>query len=228
MPTAIRTHRRPTPIPPWAIPWMARIWWCGGRRCRRWGRTTGPWWWWTPPTGGFCRIVNQKLALLERVPAVFHHQAGDRGGRAERGRDYTGDERPAEPAEELRPHERAGAFEQLLFRADRRQAGVREGGALREADGAGRKGRAGTSRARMPGTLPAEEPKEGMGMMTSFGSGIYLTPLQLASMVSVFANGGTLYYLQYPRSARRGGELPAEGQAATRHRGRACRRSRRE
>lgn len=50
------------------------------------------------------------------------------------------------------------------------------------------------------GTLPAEEPKEGMGMMTSFGSGIYLTPLQLASLVSVFANGGTLYYLQYPKS----------------------------
>jgi len=51
------------------------------------------------------------------------------------------------------------------------------------------------------GALPDEEPKEGMGMMTSFGSGISLTPLQLASMVSVFANGGTLYYLQYPRSA---------------------------
>jgi penicillin-binding protein 2 len=51
-----------------------------------------------------------------------------------------------------------------------------------------------------PGTLPAEEPKEGMGMMTSFGSGIYLTPLQLASLVSSFANGGTLFYLQYPRS----------------------------
>ena len=51
-----------------------------------------------------------------------------------------------------------------------------------------------------PGTLPSEEPKEGMGMMTSFGSGIYLTPLQLASLVSVFANGGTLYYLQYPKS----------------------------
>jgi cell division protein FtsI/penicillin-binding protein 2 len=51
-----------------------------------------------------------------------------------------------------------------------------------------------------PGTLPAEQPKEGMGMMTSFGSGIYLTPLQLASLVSAFANGGTLYYLQYPKS----------------------------
>jgi cell division protein FtsI/penicillin-binding protein 2 len=51
-----------------------------------------------------------------------------------------------------------------------------------------------------PGTLPAEQPKEGMGMMTSFGSGIYLTPLQLAALVSVFANGGTLYYLQYPKS----------------------------
>jgi cell division protein FtsI/penicillin-binding protein 2 len=51
-----------------------------------------------------------------------------------------------------------------------------------------------------PGTLPAEEPSEGLGMMTSFGSGIYLTPLQLASLLGAIANGGTLHYLQYPRS----------------------------
>ena len=37
-------------------------------------------------------------------------------------------------------------------------------------------------------------------MMTSFGSGITLTPLQLAGLVTAMANGGTLYYLQHPHS----------------------------
>lgn len=51
------------------------------------------------------------------------------------------------------------------------------------------------------GTLPSEPPSEGgVGMMTSFGSGINLTPLQLAGLVTAMANGGTLYYLQHPRS----------------------------
>lgn len=51
-----------------------------------------------------------------------------------------------------------------------------------------------------PGTLPSGIPREGLGMMTSFGSGINLTPLQLASALSAIANGGTLYWLQYPRT----------------------------
>jgi penicillin-binding protein 2 len=42
----------------------------------------------------------------------------------------------------------------------------------------------------------------GMGMMTSFGEGISLTPLELASFLSAISNGGTLYYLQYPWSQR--------------------------
>lgn len=51
------------------------------------------------------------------------------------------------------------------------------------------------------GTLPPAPPANGgMGMMTSFGEGIQLTPLELASLVSAVANGGTLYYLQHPRS----------------------------
>lgn len=51
-----------------------------------------------------------------------------------------------------------------------------------------------------PGVFPDRVAPEGLGMMTSFGSGISLTPLQLASMISAIANGGTLHYLQYPRS----------------------------
>jgi penicillin-binding protein 2 len=50
------------------------------------------------------------------------------------------------------------------------------------------------------GFLASEPPETGVGMMTSFGDGIRLTPLELASIVSTVANGGTMYYLQYPRS----------------------------
>lgn len=52
-----------------------------------------------------------------------------------------------------------------------------------------------------PGVLPEAPPKfGGVGMMTSFGEGIQLTALQLASLLSAIANGGTMYHLQYPRS----------------------------
>jgi penicillin-binding protein 2 len=50
------------------------------------------------------------------------------------------------------------------------------------------------------GLLPPAPPKNGMGMMTSFGDGIALTPLELTALVSAVANGGTLYYLQYPKT----------------------------
>jgi penicillin-binding protein 2 len=52
-----------------------------------------------------------------------------------------------------------------------------------------------------PGEFPDAPPAEGgVGMLTSFGTGIEITPLQLAAIASAIANGGTLYYLQYPRS----------------------------
>jgi cell division protein FtsI/penicillin-binding protein 2 len=51
-----------------------------------------------------------------------------------------------------------------------------------------------------PGVFPSAPTNSGVGMMTSFGDGIALTPLQLASLLSALANGGTLYYLQYPRT----------------------------
>jgi penicillin-binding protein 2 len=52
-----------------------------------------------------------------------------------------------------------------------------------------------------PGLLPARIPAYGgVARMSSFGEGIRITPLQLASLVSTLANGGTQYYLQYPRT----------------------------
>src|SRR5579862_8360749 len=53
-----------------------------------------------------------------------------------------------------------------------------------------------------PGAFPSEPPKNGgVARMSSFGEGIQITPLQLASLVSTLANGGTMYYLQYPQTA---------------------------
>ncbi|HKE28501.1 MAG TPA: penicillin-binding transpeptidase domain-containing protein [Bryobacteraceae bacterium] len=39
-----------------------------------------------------------------------------------------------------------------------------------------------------------------MGMLTAFGEGFQVTPLELTAIISAIANGGTLYYLQYPRT----------------------------
>jgi penicillin-binding protein 2 len=52
-----------------------------------------------------------------------------------------------------------------------------------------------------PGSFPTQAPAfGGVARMSSFGEGIQMTPLQLAALAGAFANGGTLYYLQYPHS----------------------------
>ena len=52
-----------------------------------------------------------------------------------------------------------------------------------------------------PGSFPTAPPAfGGVARMSSFGEGIQITPLQLAALAAAFANGGTLYYLQYPHT----------------------------
>ena len=50
------------------------------------------------------------------------------------------------------------------------------------------------------GAFPEDVHEMGVGRMTSFGSGIKMTPLQLAAMTAAIANGGKLYYLQHPNT----------------------------
>lgn len=60
-----------------------------------------------------------------------------------------------------------------------------------------------------PGAFPMAPPqKGGVARMSSFGEGIQVTPFQLASLAAAFANGGTLYYLQYPQAGVAGQDAP--------------------
>jgi len=54
--------------------------------------------------------------------------------------------------------------------------------------------------AEQPGLIAEAPPSDGLGMMTSFGEGFSMTPMELTAIVSAVANGGTLYYLQHPSS----------------------------
>ena len=59
-----------------------------------------------------------------------------------------------------------------------------------------------------PGHYPSQPPRNGgVGMLTSFGEEISQTPLQFAALMSAVANGGTLYYLQYPRTQGEAGNF---------------------
>jgi penicillin-binding protein 2 len=53
----------------------------------------------------------------------------------------------------------------------------------------------------LPGEFPTDPPTDGeVGYLAYLGKGIEVTPLQWAAVASAFANGGRLFYLQYPRT----------------------------
>jgi cell division protein FtsI/penicillin-binding protein 2 len=53
-----------------------------------------------------------------------------------------------------------------------------------------------------PGRFPTAAPKAGgVGYLAYYGQDVEVTTLQMAAIISAIANGGTLYELQYPRSA---------------------------
>ena len=53
-----------------------------------------------------------------------------------------------------------------------------------------------------PGRFPTAPPKEGgVGYLAYYGRDMEVTPLQWAAVISAIANGGTLFELQYPRTA---------------------------
>jgi penicillin-binding protein 2 len=58
-----------------------------------------------------------------------------------------------------------------------------------------------------PGYFPSDPPGLPIGYLTSYGHDIGATVLQMAAVASAFANGGTLYYLQYPRSPEAAAEF---------------------
>lgn len=62
-----------------------------------------------------------------------------------------------------------------------------------------------------PGSVADAPPKAGgMGLMTAYGEGFLMTPLELAGILSAIANGGTLYYMQYPRTPEEAADFKPE------------------
>jgi penicillin-binding protein 2 len=153
-----------------------------------------------PKTGRILTIVNQKLALgsgfqpcstIKLVCALAGLQEGlvDKDTPIRLGRRSSMDMTEALARSNNPYFARVG--EQLGF--ERVHSYARQFG-LGERAGLGIEGE-------FPGVLPEAPPKfGGVGMMTSFGEGIQLTALQLASLLGAIANGGTMYHLQYPRS----------------------------
>ena len=107
---------------------------------------------------------------------------------------------------ELQPDHRAGAFQQrVLWRAGQ-PLGFETVTRYARMMGLGEKAGLDIS-GEQPGEVATEQPKGSMILMTAYGEGFQMTPLELAALLSAIANGGTLYYLQYPHSQEEASHL---------------------
>lgn len=153
-----------------------------------------------PMTGRILTMVNQKLALtgayqpcstIKLVAGVAALNEGliDRETRVRLGRRYSMNLTYALAKSNNPYFAKLGdqlGFDKVYYYA--RQMGLGERAGL-EIEG------------ESPGLFPDQKPAGvSVGLMTSFGEAIGLTPLQLTAVMTAIANGGTLYYLQYPKS----------------------------
>lgn len=147
-----------------------------------------------PQTGRILTVVNQQVAFRESYTPcstikIFVALAGLSEGVIERTTDLRGRRGILNLTEAL------AKSDNPYFAQVGTQLGFGRVNYYARLFGLGEK--ATTSRREIAGQIEASAP-DGVGMMSSFGHGVKLTPLQLAAALSAIANGGTLYSLQYP------------------------------
>ncbi len=150
-----------------------------------------------PQTGRILTVVNQQVAFRESYTPcstikIFVGLAGLSEGVIERTTDIKIGRRLSLNLTEALAHSDNPYFAQVG-----QQLGYDRVNYYARLFGLGE--RATTSRREIPGEIEASAP-DGVGMMSSFGHGVKLTPLQLTAALAALANGGTLYHLQYPTS----------------------------
>ncbi len=150
-----------------------------------------------PQTGRILTVVNQQVAFRESYTPcstikIFVGLAGLSEGVVERTTDVKIGRRNS-----LNLTEALARSDNPYFASVGQQLGFDRVNYYARLFGLGE--RATTSRREIPGEIEGSAP-DGVGMMSSFGHGVKLTPLQLAAALAAIANGGTLYHLQYPAS----------------------------
>ena len=150
-----------------------------------------------PQTGRILTVVNQQVAFRESYTPcstikIFVGLAGLSEGVIERETDVQTSRRFS-----LNLTEALARSDNSYFQVVGQQLGFDRVNYYARLFGLGE--RATTSKREVPGEI-SSSPPDGVGMMSSFGHGVKLTPLQLAAALGAIANGGTLHYLQYPET----------------------------
>ena len=177
---------------------MEKIWTCGGRPSKRLGDYNGSVVAVDPSNGRVLTMVNQKVALSSGFqPCSTVKVSVAMAGLSEKAVSST--EKVRLPGGQKMDMTYALAHSiNLYFATLGEKLGFEKVAYYAHLFGYGEK--AGLNiEGEQPGHYPSAPPQNGgVGMLTSFGEEIQQTPLQLAALMSSIANGGTLYYLQYP------------------------------